>query len=307
MHQRQLEDRIRYDWAADKIREASDGRLDIAVFYAGEVISTKETFDAVATGIVELCGTISGYHTGFMPEMDCVKGLPGGYRSPADCQNVLWGLDWLLFDKVREAYKDFNHYLVAPSGQGSRQDVLLTKPITRLDDLKEFKLRSYGILSDYIAKTGAAMTYIPGEEIYTALAMGTVDGTTWSGWSGFYTMKFHEVAKYYLENYFGGMTGSVNANLDAWNELPDDLKNMLEHYFFKAGSWYAWLSVLQDAMYRDEMMADWGVQIIDLPKEDRDRWTAMGNDLWEEVAAKSPRAREWVDLLKEWMKWRGYL
>ncbi|MFC1956610.1 hypothetical protein ACFLWZ_08905, partial [Chloroflexota bacterium] len=156
-------------------------------------------------------------------------------------------------------------------------------------------------------KTGAAMTYFPGGEIYTALAMNTVDGATWTSYSGNYLMSFHEVAKYFLPMVRKGLGSHILTNLDAYNSLPEDLKLMVEYYFTMAGIMDVNVEMINDGMAKDDMIQNWGLTILELPAEDMNTWAALGEEMWDEIAKENDRALEWTTLLKEWVKWRGYL
>lgn len=305
----QLE-RQRFEFVADLIRERSGGRLDITWYSAGEVIPTGEIFDAVKTGVIEMGFDMAGYHGGFMPEAKPLFMLPASFKNSHDIHHFGYSQEWMFSEKVREAYLERGVQLVDVYSPTSQYLLMLTRPIERLDDLAGFKIRSYGSLSEWLGKTGAGMVFFPTGEIYTGLATGTVDAATFVGYAMNYAMKLHEPAKYIWEvpGAIAFWSALTYANIDAWNELPDDLKLMLEYYHrFWATKWIGHFDLLGDEMCKEKMIEEWGATIIELPQEDNDRWLTMGRGLWDEMAAESPRSAEWVDYIKEWMKWRGYL
>lgn len=55
------------------------------------------------------------------------------------------------------------------------------------------------------------------------------------------------------------------------------------------------------------MKKEYKVTVCQLPAEDIKKWNELAVPVWEKIAKKSPMCREWVELQKNWMKWRGYL
>ena len=96
-----------------------------------------------------------------------------------------------------------------------------------MNEFKELRLQGYGWLADVYAGTGAALTEIPFGERYSALQLGTIDGTAYSV-DAMFGMKWHEVTKYVYQPFMNDWVGgSIFMNLDAWNALPDDMKEVL--------------------------------------------------------------------------------
>ena len=300
------EELCRHTWAADMVRERSGGRLDISVFYADELIPTSEILDSVGNGIVEMGTTTVGYHSGVMPECDILQGLPGAIRLPADAYMLMHDQNWKFWDRASALFAEQGVHLIAHGNFGMRRDMMLKKPVYQLDDFNELKIRSYGITSDYIAKTGASMASISGTEIYTALATNVIDGTTWTQHASNFAKGFHEVTSYYLEGPSAMMGGITYANEKSWAELPDDLRLMLEEYVGKAGIYYNQRLIKENDIAKQAMIADWGIEHLELSKADMNEWAARGMELWEDAAAKNSRSASWVELIKEWMIDRGY-
>ncbi|MFC1994866.1 TRAP transporter substrate-binding protein DctP [Chloroflexota bacterium] len=287
------------------IRERSNGRLDIRSFCGGELIPTSEIFDAMATGVIEMGSTCAGYMTGFFPAGHVMNGLPGAIKSRAEGYDLVYNPEWNLWGRATDAIEELNVHILSATNMSNQMDLMLTERIERLDDLDGMKLRSYGINSKFIATTGAAMVYLPAQEIYTAIAMGTIDGATWTTPSANYMMKLHEVTKYYLPSMRAFCPCFSGVNLDLWNELPDDLKLMLEYYYFQATTFATQQEMQDDAIAKQIMIDDWGIEFLELPQEDLDRWNEMGYELWDEIASESPLAKEWVELVKDWMRAQG--
>jgi TRAP-type C4-dicarboxylate transport system substrate-binding protein len=306
-------EQIGFERAADAIREASNGRLDVTWYYAGELIPTAETFEACSNGTIEVCNTLTGYHFGFMPEAAVLMGLPGIVRTRADAMHMAYDKDWRFWDKLVDAYREYDLEMVCPTSFSPQPTtggfgIASTVPIRKLDDFKGVKIRSFGTLAAWIGLTGASMVNLDASELYTSLALGTIDATTWSGPGSLWRMKIQEQTKYYINT---GMrtflVGLLAVNEKAWESLPDDLKEIMKSYHWQEATIYTMTEDLAGEIALEKMKKDWGIEEITLPEEDMAKWYKMGESIWATYAAKNARAKEWIDIQKEWMKWRGYL
>ena len=299
---------VHLDWAANKIKEASGGRMNIQWFYADELLSTDETFDAATQGVVPMIYTIMSYQKGFLPEVLAVD-LPGTWRDMNDVYHAAYEEPWALQERMRQAYAEFNMHVVEPGHSGNIIPLCLNKEISSLEEFSKLKLRSFGIRNDWFAKTGAGTVYFPGGEIYTSLATNVVDGVTWKGASGNFNLGIHEVAKYWLplKVHASFLGGQSMINTDSWNELPDDIKDMIHHYMFRAGRLYDFYERVDDGRFEEIVVKDWGVKYIDMPASDWNTLAEMGQDLWEEKATVNARALEWFRVMEDWLIFRGYL
>ncbi|MFC1995205.1 hypothetical protein ACFLVK_02215, partial [Chloroflexota bacterium] len=79
-------------------------------------------------------------------------------------------------------------------------------------------------------------------------------------------------------------------------------------YHAEASTWLRWWTILEDKLRKEQMLAEpYNIQIVEMPQEDIDQMIEYGQELWPEIASRSPRAKEWIQYIEEWMKWRGYL
>jgi TRAP-type mannitol/chloroaromatic compound transport system substrate-binding protein len=104
-----------------------------------------------------------------------------------------------------------------------------TKKLNSSSDLIGLPYRTSGVTSEILTEMGAATVWLPWEELYTALQMGTVEACEWGSPDLMFGMGLQEVCKWwYLPGIWTGYTETRVTNLDAWNALPDDLKVMVE-------------------------------------------------------------------------------
>ncbi len=68
----------------DNVQTMSGGEILIEMYYSSSVVSSVETFDAAATGVLDCYITGGSYQTGKNPAFQFVDDIMGGYDSPWD-------------------------------------------------------------------------------------------------------------------------------------------------------------------------------------------------------------------------------
>ncbi|MGB1540584.1 MAG: TRAP transporter substrate-binding protein, partial [Rickettsiales bacterium] len=212
---------------AERISAMSDGRLNIQIYGAGELVPALGCFDAVSDGTAEMAHCAPYYWLSKNRSTAFFCAVPGGLT--AQEQNA-----WLYYgDGLRlwhELYAE--HGLIAfPAGNtGTQMGGWFKKPLNNLQDLQGLKMRIPGLAGEVLAKLGGNPQTIPGSEIFTALQSGVIDATEWVGPWNDMALGFHKVAKYYYGPAFqeGGPTLELMINRKAYLSLPEDLQRIVK-------------------------------------------------------------------------------
>lgn len=208
---------------ADRVRELSNGRLDIKVFPPGGLVSTFDVYDAVRKGMFEMSQTFMVYFSGKEPALKAINEW-AVMRDPL--QAGIWyyqrgGLK--LMDDILG--KHGLTYLGATPLMG--EHFWSKVPLRTVADVKGKKMRASGLAADMAATLGASVVTVPGGEVYSALERGVIDFCEFTTQTVNYGLGFHEVTKYIVfPSYSGGGSYDWFANRKAWNSLPDDLKKI---------------------------------------------------------------------------------
>ena len=293
----------------------SNGRLKVKMFWAGDLVKSADSFDAVKSGVVDMIGMPSIYFKGIIPEASIEYGLPFGIRTPYEMYNFMYGKKlpnqfggWAAIDLLRKIYEKHGvHYLVGGVDCWPAS-LMFNSPINKISDLKGKKVRASGLMITWVERLGGQGVYIPGEEAYSALQTKTINGVTWGSAMGMYSMKFHEVCKYFLYppvNPVNHLTVLVNKK--SWDALPADLKAILEEGMIKAG-----LDMTAHQNWTGEQwglnkMAQKGVKMNVLKGADLAKAEEVAYAIWDEEAKKSPESAELVKMVKSYMKEMGYM
>ncbi|NLK31162.1 MAG: TRAP transporter substrate-binding protein DctP [Aminobacterium colombiense] len=160
----------------ERVREMSGGRLNITLHYAGELVDYQEVFPSLQANMIQMANTSGLFWRGSIP----VGWLQSGNLPPFVCRsndefNELYhrrGIDAL----IREGLAEQGIHFLGNHNVGNTY-FWSKKPINSVDDLKGFKVRFFGSMSDTMEHFGAAPVMLPHPETYTAIAMGTLDGS----------------------------------------------------------------------------------------------------------------------------------
>ncbi|MEZ5497980.1 MAG: TRAP transporter substrate-binding protein [Steroidobacteraceae bacterium] len=212
---------------AQYIEAASNGRIRIKVYGAGELVPAFEVFDNVANGTAELGHGASYYWKGKAEAATFFSAIPFGFT--ANEMNA-----WLLFgggmELWRELYEPFGVWPLVAGNTGVQSGGWFKREINTPDDLKGLKMRIPGLGGEVLARAGGTPVTLPGTEIFTALQTGAIDAAEWVGPYNDLALGFHKAARYYYQPGWQepGPALECIVNRKAWDALPADLQKIVE-------------------------------------------------------------------------------
>jgi TRAP-type mannitol/chloroaromatic compound transport system substrate-binding protein len=213
---------------AKKIKTMSNGRLDIKVYGAGEIVPPLEVFEAVSQGTVQMGHGAAYYWKGKVPVAQFFTAMPFGLTAQEMNGWLFHGGGMELW---RELYAKYNLVPFAGGNTGVQMAGWFNREINSLDDLKGMKMRIPGLGGEVFNRAGGTAVNLPGGEIFTSMQTGVIDATEWVGPYNDLAFGLHQVAKYYY--YPGWQEPGPNlemiVNKEAWDELPEDLKAIVEN------------------------------------------------------------------------------
>ncbi len=275
---------------ADMLREMSNGRLDIKVYGAGELVGAFEVFDAVSQGTAQMGHGAAYYWRGKLPVAAMFATVPFGMTAQEMNAWLQYGGGMALW---REAYAPFNLVPLASGNSGQQMAGWFNKEINSVADLNGLHMRIPGLGGEVLRRAGGAPVSLPGSEVFTSLQTGVIDATEWVGPYNDLTLGLHTAAKYYY--YPGwhepGPTMEAIINQEAWDSLPRDLQLMLE----VASRW------LNDDMLAEftarnssslqTLVNEHGVELRKLPDDVLAKLKTLSEEVVAEIAATDPLAK----------------
>jgi len=283
----------------DRLKKRTNGRFIIEPYAAGSLVPPKEIFNAVKRGMIPIGITSSAYPRAQVPLMNVASGLPLNF---GEVWEAVYFYRWLGFEQMLRD-ECAKHGLYYATDKVYPTELSLKKEVLTFEDFKGLKLRSSGILQVYLTSIGAAASYIPGAEIYAALASGVVEGAHWGAVQGSNSMGFYDVNKYHLKpclNIAGTDIWLVNQK--ALAKLPQDIQKILlatldEHFFLRTNQYI----YLEDVALK-KVEKEKGVKVLTLPPKEYAKMQAAAMKIWDDVAQKGPACAKAVQMLKDFNK-----
>ena len=279
---------------AERLRIMSNGRLDIKVYGAGELVGALEVFDAVSQGTAQMGHGAAYYWRGKNPAAAMFATVPFGMNAQEMNGWLRYGGGLALW---RELYGKFNLVPFAAGNSGVQMAGWFNKEINSIEDLQGLKMRIPGIGGEVLSRAGGVPVVLPGGEIFTALQTGVIDATEWVGPYNDLAFSLHTAAKYYY--YPGwhepGPTLEAFVNKDAWEALPRDLQAMIE---------VATQAINEDMLSEftarnnaalDTLINEHGVQLRRLPDAVIAALRASSEEVVAEIAEAEPLAKRVYD------------
>jgi TRAP-type mannitol/chloroaromatic compound transport system substrate-binding protein len=206
---------------AQRIGQISEGRIEIKVFAAGELVPPFQSFDAVSSGNAEISHSAAYYWQGKSPAFNFFTAVPFGLLPMEHASWIAYGGGQELWDELGA---QFNIKPFLRASTGPQMGGWFNREINTLDDFQGLKFRMPGLGGEVLRRLGAAVVNLPGGEIFPALQSGTIDGTEWVGPWHDLAFGFYKVAKLYYHPgwHEPGTTGEVMINLQVWESLTPE-------------------------------------------------------------------------------------
>ena len=215
---------LRLKEMADRVRTDTNGHMQIDVLGAGALGSDNQMLAMVQKGELEMY--MAGNVWGPLVPVTEMPGLPFTFKNSGD---VFAAMDAELGDYVRTqmAAKGIYQFRMG-FDNGFHQLTNNTKPIRTVDDLQGMLIRTpfQKMTVDFFESIGAKPKTFTLNQLYQVLKDKTVEGQT-DPYQIIVLLKLYEVQKYLsiTNHWWSGFT--LNANLEKWNALPRDVREIV--------------------------------------------------------------------------------
>lgn len=280
-----------------KIKDMTDGRIEIVLTPNGSVVPAKETPEAVAAGVLDGDFTSVNYFSGREPAFAIMGDLISGYDTPEQmlgfCQN---GGGEAVMQKAADAVTDGEVHVVA-CGPYSREALPARTPIRTFEDLVGKKIRSpEGLAAAVFEAAGATPVSIPFSEVFGALEKGIVDAADASAYVNNDATGLHDVAPYPLYPGIHSMPSmQFTINTGKWESLSEADQTALRDWWYEAMFAMAAEVSKKDAELAARDDAGDKIEVVNWAQEDRDQLREVARQQWEAFAQKSDLAKEALD------------
>jgi TRAP-type C4-dicarboxylate transport system substrate-binding protein len=265
---------------AEEVTKNSGGELEVVTHPGGSLFKGGEIFRAVRDGQAPIGERLISALGNEDPifEIDALPFLATSF----DDAKKLYEASKPAMEKVLTDKGVKLLYAVPWPPQG----LYVTKETTSAADMKGVKFRAYNAATSRLAELmGAVPTKIEAAELTQAFATGVAESMISSGSTG-YDSKIWEHVKFWYDVQAWLPKNMVIVNLDAWNKLPDTLKDVVTKAAASAEA-AGWAKAQElSGWYADQLKAN-GMTVEGPSEQLATDFKAIGATMTEEWLAKA--------------------
>ena len=281
--------------AIESFNKIAAGQMEIELYYADQLVPTSELFRAMQAGTID--AVQSDDDSMQSPTEVTVFGgyFPFASRYSLDVPVLFnqYGLKQIW----EEEYAKVGVQHIS-AGAWDPCHFATKDPINSLKDLEGKRVFTFPTAGRFLAQFGVVPMQLPWEDIQVALQTGELDGIAWSGITEDYTVGWADVTKYFLTNNISGAwIGHFFANQDRWNEVPDNLKALMQVCFEQSHYYRQWWYWGGEA---DLRVNGPKLQLTSIPDAEWATVEAAAATFWDEIAAESEVKAKVVEIIKRY-------
>ncbi|WP_104203940.1 TRAP transporter substrate-binding protein DctP [Billgrantia saliphila] len=269
----------------DKVNERGEGVVQIDVRGGPEVIGLSEQPDAVRNGVVDMAYTAASFYAGTVPERDAMV---------ASNTNAIFARENGGIDLLNQIHQDkMGVYYLGWFDSGVSYN-LYTIDEPQLDgegnlSVSGLTLRSNPVydafFQDYL---GAQPISLPTTDVYSALERNVVNATGWTQ-IGLKDLNWDRFLNYRIDPAFFSTDMGVIVNLDSWNGLSEEARELLQEVAIEHERESAERFEVLAEEQQAELEAD-GMQVFRLEGEAGERFSEAAREAtWERMRSQMER------------------
>ena len=215
--------RVIKPWMAN-VRADIGGKVQLKGYWGGSLgKSPVKQYELVKNGVADLAWILPGYTSGQFPEMQIVE-LPFLLNTALEASLAVQRLHDAGFQTGLGQVKLIGAWASAPNL------LFLNKPVKKISDLKNLKIRNAGSVGGYwLGQIGAIPQTMSAPKMTVALNRKTIDGGQ-QGWTGMRTFKAMNLVTHVMDLPLGAIPFFLGMNKKKWDGLPKDVQTaFLKH------------------------------------------------------------------------------
>ncbi|MDR1741996.1 MAG: DctP family TRAP transporter solute-binding subunit [Synergistaceae bacterium] len=227
-------------WFADQVREKTGGRVNIKIYWNGQLFSGKATNELLLmknnvgdfslSSFINWAPQFTEGNLFLLPWL--ISSKPDKYKALDAVTQGRAGQ--MLVDKIAK----MNLKVIGWGEQGARELTNNIRPVRTPEDMKNLKIRVVGspLFIDIFNALGANPMNISWAEAITALQQNTVDGQE-NPYSVYLPNKIYEFQKYLTEWSYNMDPLIYVVHRKVWDSFPEDVQQIVAECAEKAGKY----------------------------------------------------------------------
>jgi len=273
-------------WWCEQIEKRSEGQIKIKMYWVDELCGPKEMMMAVKSRLADVVGQVPGYTPGETPIWNATY-LPFLWAPRLDQTMMIYPR---LARESKPFIDEMNKFncIYAGAYEHEGYNIIGKKPVRTVNDFKGLRIRAMTDLGEILKQFGAVPMLVPVTEMYSALDTGIVEALCHARLT-FHSYKVDEISKYMtVDMNMGAAPTFYFINKDAWNELPDHLKKVVQSVVddLPAFMW-DFQRFPERHAEADRVIKEKSIEVIRFPKAERDKLAAKADSVWETWAKRT--------------------
>ena len=210
---------------ADAVTEATDGRVTFTFYYDDTLIDANTEYQQLLSGVADIADVHRYANDGFNIS-EVWKSLTSGI--PEDAAVDFSYRLYEEFDAISDEFKDVKVLAQGFNGGTMYQLLTVNKEVKQPSDMAGLTIWCEADWNGVVEKCGATPVNTPFSEVYSSLQKNMYDGMLIPT-ETLQSCNFAEVCKYCvkLNLSYASAPGHL-MNMDTWNSLPDDIKEIID-------------------------------------------------------------------------------
>lgn len=212
---------------AHYINELSEGKMDVSVHGAGDIVPAHEVFDAVQRGTADIGHGAAYYWQDKHEATSFFTAVPFGLNATEMNSWIYHGGGQALWD---ELYAPYGVRPFCAGNTGAQTGGWFNKEIISLQSFKGLKVRMPGLGGRVLSELGVQIVDLPVHEILEALKTKAIDAAEWVGPYNDFEMGLHTVSKFCYWPGWQEPSCVIEAivNKKSFDALPKNLQIVVE-------------------------------------------------------------------------------
>lgn len=275
---------------ADKVKEYSDGRINVTVYPAGQLGNMTDLTTNVSLGIMDMCIIDNANLIDYIPAYS-LPSLPMMINSYEQAEKVF---DSDYAEALTERMADEYNIRILDWWWNGFRNMCCKKPIRQIADFQGVKFRSPG-LDNYLEMfelLKASPTVIPWGDTYSGMQTGIVDGMETTT-EAIYSQSFYNLGKYVImtRHIFTANAPVISESL--WDSLSEEDQQIIQRAMDEETAALR-EEVKNSEDHYIELLEEQDCEIIEL--SDGDKLVDLFTPYWAEFAAQND-AEDFLDFI----------
>lgn len=284
-----------------RLAETGNYSINWQEAFSGTLAKPAGELEAIQTGLADIGVIPTGFHADKLPVYQIGYVTPFTTTDLVLIHNVVDGLvdEYPAF---RDTWTSLNQVTLSASGIPDNYILCSSKPINSVADINGLKVAGAGPNLRWIEPAGA--TGVTGSlgNFYQLVETGVVDAMLVWGES-VVSLKFYEVCNNYFDASLGGVNSYViNANRQAWDSYPDEVKTAMTEAAKQFGIDIGEFAARLGAQAKATVLENGGTVVDIDPQERIDMATSLPNLAQEWAEALEARGVPAKEILSSYMQ-----